>query len=221
MNDDPRDRLHDAPTDTADPADDPSRGPNNTGWWLLLGGGLLTFALIAWGTASLLSPADEPVVTETPTAAPTAEVAEGAAHIAATLFFGSPDGLALVPLQREVALGGSVVEQGQHILAAQLQGDAPAPYVSVIPPGTTLRAFYVTDRGDAFVDLSAELVNGHPGGSQYELLTVYAIVHAVTANLPAARRVQILVDGMEVDTIAGHVDLRRPLAPDPSLVRQN
>ena len=39
----------------------------------------------------------------------------------------------------------------------------------------------------------------------------YAIVNAVTANLPAVQRVQILIDGKEVDTLAGHVDLRRPL----------
>ena len=77
----------------------------------------------------------------------------------------------------------------------------------MIPAGTTLRAFYVTDRGDAFVDLSSDVVRGHPGGSLNELLTVYAIVNAVSANLPAARRVQILVDGKEADTMAGHVDL--------------
>ena len=76
-----------------------------------------------------------------------------------------------------------------------------------------------TDRGDAFVDFSPELSTGHPGGSFSELLTVYAIVHAVTSNLPAVQRVQILLDGKEVDTIAGHVDVRRPLAPDTSFLR--
>jgi hypothetical protein len=30
-------------------------------------------------------------------------------------------------------------------------------------------------------------------------------------NLPAIERVQILVDGREVDSLAGHIDLRRPL----------
>ncbi|HPW21762.1 MAG TPA: GerMN domain-containing protein, partial [Vicinamibacterales bacterium] len=50
-----------------------------------------------------------------------------------------------------------------------------------------------------------------PGGSQHELLTVYAIVDTLTANLPAITSVQILVDGREVDSLAGHVDLRRPL----------
>jgi hypothetical protein len=45
-------------------------------------------------------------------------------------------------------------------------------------------------------------------------------VNAVTANLPAVQRVQILVDGKEVDAIAGHVDIRRPLTRDASLVRE-
>jgi hypothetical protein len=40
----------------------------------------------------------------------------------------------------------------------------------------------------------------------------------VTANLPRVQRVQILVEGKEVDTIAGHVDVRRPLQGDMSLV---
>jgi hypothetical protein len=51
-------------------------------------------------------------------------------------------------------------------------------------------------------------------------MTVQAIVNAVTANLPAVKRVQIMVDGREVDTIAGHVDVRRPLTPDTSLVKE-
>jgi len=67
---------------------------------------------------------------------------------------------------------------------------------------------------------SADVARGHPGGSLNELLTVYAIVNAVSANLPAARRVQILIDGKEADTIAGHVDLRRPLTRNDSLVRE-
>jgi hypothetical protein len=93
------------------------------------------------------------------------------------------------------------------------------PYVSVIPAGTTLRAFYVTDRGDAFVDLSPEISTAHPGGSTTELLTVYALVNAVTTNLSSVQRVQILVGGKEADTLAGHVDLRRPFERDTALVK--
>ena len=75
-----------------------------------------------------------------------------------------------------------------------------------------MRALFVTDKGEAYVDLSREVASAHGGGSLDELLTVYTIVDALTTNLPAISAVQILVDGKEVDTLAGHVDLRRPLA---------
>ena len=61
------------------------------------------------------------------------------------------------------------------------------------------------------MDLSGEVATAHSGGSLDELLSVYAVVDALTVNLPAVTAVQLLVDGREVDTLAGHVDLRRPL----------
>jgi hypothetical protein len=178
--------------------------------------GIAVVGVLAWGVTRALERLVAPSPPEAPAVTETAPAATG--HITATLYYGSEDGQALVPVRREVPLAEGVVAQGRQILEAQLQ-PAPDPYVSVIPAGTTLRAFYVTERGDAFVDLSPELSSAHPGGSFTELLTVYAIVHAVTANLPAVQRVQILLDGREVDTIAGHVDVRRPLAPDVSIVR--
>ena len=141
------------------------------------------------------------------------------AHITATLFYGSLDGQALIPLRREVPLAEGVLAQGAHILRAQL-GAAPSPLISVIPKGTALRAFYVTTRGEAVVDLSREVAVNHPGGSLMESFTIYAVVNAVTANLPGVQRVQLLVDGHAVETIAGHIDVRRPLGRDMSLVRE-
>jgi spore germination protein GerM len=187
-------------------------------WWLAFFGGLAVLVLIAISIARMYAP-PRAVPAETPVAsAPTSP--KETAHITATLFFGAPDGQSLAPMRRDVPLAENVVDQGRQILTAQLAETPPAPFVSVIPMGTTLRALYVTDRGDAFVDLSGDVVREHPGGSMNELLTVYAIVNAVTANLPAVRRVQILVDGKEADTIAGHVDLRRPLSRNDSLVRE-
>jgi hypothetical protein len=179
--------------------------------------GVALLALLAWGVTAVLERLSqpEPAATAAPATAPAGETP----HILATLFFATPEGDALVPLRREVPLAADLEEQGRHIVAAQLSEQPPAPHVSPIPRGTTLRAFFVTERGDAFVDLSKEVSTAHPGGSTTEMLTVQAIVNAVVANLPAVQRVQIMVDGHEVDTIAGHVDIRRPLARDPSLVR--
>ena len=82
-----------------------------------------------------------------------------------------------------------------------------------------LRALYLTERGDAFVDLSPDVRTRHTGGSLDELFTVYTIVNALTTNLPAVKRVQILIEGKEVDTLAGHVDLRHPLQKNLTWVR--
>ena len=178
--------------------------------------GSVALVLLAWGVTSLLErlTARDDVAAVTPPAVPAAETP----HIAVTLFYAAPEGDALVPIRRDVPLANGLVPQGREILNAQLQ-PPPAPHVSAIPAGTTLRAFYVSEKGDAFVDLGG-ISAAHPGGSLTELLTVQAIVNAVIANLPAIQRVQILVDGKEVDTIAGHVDIRRPLTRDTALIRQ-
>jgi hypothetical protein len=176
---------------------------------------LIASALVAWALVRLLSePAATPAVERT--TAPPVETA----HITATLYYGSSDGRALVPVRRDVPAAAGVVEQGRQILNVQFQ-DAPQPYLQVVPKGTKLRAFYATERGDAFVDLSGDVVSAHPGGSLTEMLTIYAIVNAITTNLPALQRVQILVEGKEVDTIAGHIDVRRPLERDTTLIRDS
>ena len=172
-------------------------------WWVLFS------AVPRWlrgGSTQNVAPA-----TSTP-------AAEAQRKITATLFYIAEDGLSLVPVQREVPLAEPVVEQARQIMLAQL---APPthPLASTIPSDTKLRAIYLSDRGDLFVDFSPDLTTRHTGGSLDELFTVYAIVNAATVNLPAIGRVQILIDGKEVDTLAGHVDLRNPLTKNLTWVR--
>jgi spore germination protein GerM len=143
-------------------------------------------------------------------AAAPAPAASAVRKITATLFYVSDDGMQLTPMQREVPFAAATADQARAIVEAQL-ALAP-PLVSAIPPDTKLRDVFITERGDAFVDLSGEVSSRHSGGSLDEIFTVYTIVDALTVNLPAIKRVQILVDGKEVDTLAGHVDLRHPLA---------
>lgn len=151
------------------------------------------------------------LATTEPSAAPEAAApAVESRKIKARLFYVAEDGVRLVPGEREIPFGETTLDQARRIVEAQLEPVAP-PLVSAIPAGTRLRALYLTGANEAFVDLSAEVQSAHPGGLTNELLTVYTIVDALTINLPALAGVQILVDGREVDTLAGHVDLRRPL----------
>ena len=137
--------------------------------------------------------------------------------IKARLFYVSDDGTLLTSVEREVPFAEGP-EQAREIVNAQIAPVAD-PLVSAVPPGTLLRAVYITERGDAYVDLSREAVTAHPGGTLSELLTVYTIVDALTVNLPAIQSVQLLIDGKEVATLAGHVDLRQPLAKNLGLVQ--
>jgi spore germination protein GerM len=138
--------------------------------------------------------------------------------IKARLFYVGEDGLSLTSVERDVAYGEGMLEQAREIVTAQI---APVvePLVSAVPPGTALRAVFLTDTGDAYIDLSREIVSAHPGGTINELLTIYTIVNALTENLPAVTGVQVLVDGKELETLSGHIDLRRPLAKNLAWVQ--
>lgn len=140
-------------------------------------------------------------------------------RLVATLYYVSEDGSSLVGVTQEVPFGGSPAEQARNILAAQL-APAPSGSVSAIPAGVTLRGLFLTPRGAAYADLSREIISGHPGGSLNETLTVYTLVNALTQNVREITGVQILVDGRQVDTLAGHLDLRQPLAAESRWVQK-
>jgi germination protein M len=163
------------------------------------------------------SPAAE---AETPAQQTTPPAAPAVPRISATLFFASEDGRGLVAVQQEVPLAEGTVAQARALVEAQLAARAPAPLVSPIPEGTTLRGLFVSSRNEAFVDLGAAIREKHPGGSMNELFTVYAIVNTITTNLRDVQSVQLLIEGREVDTLAGHVDLRRPLRKNETLITQ-
>jgi len=163
-------------------------------------------------------PAQQPEEPRTATVAePEPATAPSAPRIKARLYYLSDDGLRLRPEEREILLGAGTAEQARHIVEAQLE-PVQAPMASAIPQGTKLKELFISDKGEAYVDLSSEVSTNHTGGSLDEILTVYTLVDALTDNLPAVTAVQILIDGKEVDTLAGHVDLRRPLAKNMTWV---
>jgi len=157
-----------------------------------------------------------------PTEEPDAAVAAASSNvrkIRARLLYVAEDGVRLSPVEQEVIYGEGTVEQAKRIIEAQVAQPQP-PLVSAIPAGTKLKTVFVTAKGEAFVDLTPELRSNQQGGTTNEILTTYTIVNALTLNLPAITSVQILIDGKEVDTLAGHLDLRRPLEQDERWVSQ-
>jgi hypothetical protein len=184
---------------------------SRTRWWLVIAMLAAFLGVGAWLVLSRLPDLlTQSEVTDKTTAIDTAAAAAGGGRrIQATLFYVSDDGLALTGTVRDVLFGATPVEQARRIVEAQVQ--TPEGVVSAIPTGTIVRAVFLTDDHQAYVDLGGTIVSGHSGGSLDEALAVYAIVNAITVNMPDVTGVQILIEGKEVDTLAGHVDLRFPL----------
>jgi spore germination protein GerM len=178
---------------------------------LLTAGFTVVAAMLGWLMFIGLPRWYGPAVPAAVPSAAAADPAQAARKIKARLFYVDADGMRLTAVERDVVYAERPADQAREIITAQLE-PVDEPLVSAIPRSTKLRALFVTDKGEAFVDLSGDVQSAHPGGSLNELLTVYTIVDALTENLPAITAVQVLVDGKEVETLAGHVDLRRPLA---------
>lgn len=158
-----------------------------------------------------------------PDAEPPPRVADPASavgpRISATLYFVAEDGVSLVGVAHDVPLGATPVAQARALVEAQLAADPVAPLMRAVPKDVTVRGVFLPGRDDAYVDLDGAFVKALPGGSHNELLAAFAIVSVLTTNLSPVARVQILIDGREVETLAGHVDLREPLRKNEGLIR--
>lgn len=178
----------------------------------------LAYALMSGLSRLLQTPTPDATPGEAVTAPPPAAT-PAVPKIKATLFFASEDGLRLTPVEREVPLADGPVAQARAIVESQLAAEPPPTLARTIPAGVTLRGLFVSQSNEVFVDLDPVIKSRHAGGSLQELLTVYTIVNALLTNVPSLQQVQILIDGHEADTLAGHVDLRRPLRKNEGLIQ--
>ena len=137
------------------------------------------------------------------------------------LFFLREEDDRLVREAREiVADPASAAAEARSILIELLRGSS-AGLLSALPAETKLIQVYVTKDGTAYVDLSREFADRHPSGSSAEIATVYAVVDSLAANLKTVKKVFLLVEGEERETLAGHVALDRPIVPDYSLIAKD
>lgn len=110
------------------------------------------------------------------------------------------------------------LEFGKRIIEALISGP-DGKLMRTIPEKTRLRALYITKDGTAYVDMSREIKDNHPGGIESEIMTIYSIVNSLVLNIPEINAVKILIDGKESTTLAGHIDLKFPLKADMLLIR--
>ncbi|MCW2277436.1 GerMN domain-containing protein [Heliophilum fasciatum] len=134
--------------------------------------------------------------------------AQPAQEVTLTLYFADPKGQNLVQEKRTVAKSESPARMAmQELIKGPSAGTQKLP---TIPTGTRLLDIGVKD-GLCTVNLSGEVQKNHQGGSTNESLTVYSIVNTLT-QFPTITKVQLLVEGKKVESLAGHMDVSQAMA---------
>ena len=191
-----------------------SRKPQQKPWRkrLILFSGLVVLVFSVGLVVGYLKPRQDaptaPVTTDT-SSQPSREV---------VLYFASSDGQTLVAETRAINECQLDEDCLRDTILALISGPE-SDLAPILPAQVVLRGVTVVD-SLVNVDFSQELIAAHPGGTQSELLTIYGLADTLTVNFPHLRQMQVLVEGAQVPTLKGHVDLRQPINPDFSLVEE-
>jgi spore germination protein GerM len=131
----------------------------------------------------------------------------------ARLYFPAYETGTLFAENRPVTWAATDSDRIRQVLLGLIEGSREG-HSAALPPSTTVRAVFLTSDGTAYVDFSNDLLAGLSPGMESESLAVYSIVNSLAANVPAVKKVWILIQGQEADTLGGHADLSEPFAPD-------
>jgi spore germination protein GerM len=130
-----------------------------------------------------------------------------------SLFFVTRGGTSFHEEAREIEGGTTTTEDAKQTLDELVKGPIREGLVLTIPRGAKLLNLFIDSSGTAYVDFNRALRDGLQGGAQGELYTVFSIVNTLVSNFVRITRVQLLVEGAEIPTLAGHVDTRVALTP--------
>lgn len=131
---------------------------------------------------------------------------------AVTIFLGNEKADGFVSETREVPAAGSFEEQVKLVLGELIKGSRDSRKISAIPRGTELiQVFWVEDTQTLLLDFNGAIAANHPGGSTEEYYTITNIIKTVSANFPQTARIQFLIEGSAVESIAGHYAVDKPI----------
>ena len=135
------------------------------------------------------------------------------------LYFSDEEGEYLIGERDKITKRDRVEEEAKELLTELIRGPK-GKLIPTLPSQTRLLTLHVDEKGVAKVSFSKAFTADHPGGSSAEIMTVYSIVNSLTTNFPQIKRVLILVEGKEIESIAGHLSLMSPISSKPDLIRK-
>ncbi len=134
------------------------------------------------------------------------------------LYFSDANERFLVSEKRYVTKRKNIDDQALEVVKALLDGSKQGN-INTLPEETTCTGTTIKD-GTAYVSLDDNLIKRHPGGTTSEITTIYSLTTSLCNNIPQIKRVKLLVNGKEIDTIKGHIDTRNPFTVNNDLLAQ-
>lgn len=122
-----------------------------------------------------------------------------------TIFF--DNGGVLKPEIRDIPRNKFIEFEIRAVIEQLIEGSTT--YGRTVPQSAKINRAFVDSRNIVYLDFNSRLKKDHPGGTTCEMLTVASIARTIFANFDALG-VQILSDGKEMETLAGHLDTRHP-----------
>ena len=133
------------------------------------------------------------------------------------LYFPSYTKGTLVGEVRQIAWASNDTDRIRQVILGLIEGSRKGAS-RVIAPSSNIRAVFLAPDGTACIDLSSEALTDFESGIESESLAIYSIVNSVAANVPTVKKVKILIQGQEVDTLDGHTDLTGFFVPDAARI---
>jgi len=134
-----------------------------------------------------------------------------------TLFFSDANERFLIPEKRFIPKENGPEEQAQEMVKALLAGSKTG-LVNTFPEHAELQSVKMEGGDTLLVNFSESLVVNHPGGSTAEMATVYSLTNTLTVNMPAIKKVKILIGGKERESLKGHIGLKNPFTINRELI---
>jgi spore germination protein GerM len=104
-----------------------------------------------------------------------------------------------------------------NTLQELIKGPETSSLNKTIPEGVKVLGININEV-TARINFNSALTENHWGGSTGERMTVYSIVNTMT-QFDAIEKVQILIAGEEIKTLAGHLGLTEPLSENDNLYK--
>lgn len=132
-----------------------------------------------------------------------------------TIYFGDSEAMKLKGEEREISQ-----VTPESLINELIKGPNDSSNSKTIPQDTKLLGIEVND-GIAYVDFSKEIKENHWGGSSGESMTIFSIVNTLSLNSELnIEKVKLLIEGQEIDSLAGHFIVSEPIEPNRDMIHE-